>query len=351
MNVILAVNDKKIEKYVTSGAIPEVTVLSTLRHREPIVDAVYNRNPNLLILSPKLKGKMDMKDLIRTIRKSRPDVRILYIYGDRDDQYKMFLDFLILNGVYDFLIDSFDDNALNNAILNKASLDHVKGYLLSKEEREALIEQDSTETTEKQEPSASAKVLIVEKYVGNMTVGVGSLYHRAGCTHTVLAMTSWLQNKKADCAAVLSPADLQSLQEFYEVGESNKINGIYIYSSEITAKQNHKFVLIDIGCISSKAKKEKFTATNVPILLSPAAPWEIDTLTEFLTDNTLATAVRYAFWPISDKTFKEYRRNLKQGNCHAWRLNFAPEWFLWNENAKPFSEMLKPITEQLKKIK
>lgn len=351
MNVILAVNDKKIEKFMLSGAIPEATVLTSLKRREDVVDSVYHRRPNLLILSADLTGKLDMREIVSAIKKSRPEVRILYIYGQRDEQYKLFLDFLVRNGVYDIILDDFDNDILTNAIYHETALAEVKGYLLSKEEYETLKDNEPEPVQATTTEETKTNVLVVEKYIGNMTVAVGSLFPRTGCTHLSISMAAYLQSKKVDVGLVVAPKLLANLRDFYEVGEVNKINGIYIYDNEVIAKQNHKFVVVDCGCINTAEQQADFTAHNIPILLCPSSPWEIDALTNYLDGNVLSSAVLYAFYPISEKPFKEYRRNLQQGNCRSYRLFFEPEIFSYSANSKTFNDMLKPIFEQQKKIK
>ena len=57
MKVVLGVGDKSLEKYITE--MPEVDVLTTVRRREGIIDAIVNYNPHAVILSMALPGKAD----------------------------------------------------------------------------------------------------------------------------------------------------------------------------------------------------------------------------------------------------------------------------------------------------
>lgn len=55
MKVVLGVGDKSLEKYITE--MPEVDVLTTVRRREGIIDAIVNYNPHAVILSMALPGR------------------------------------------------------------------------------------------------------------------------------------------------------------------------------------------------------------------------------------------------------------------------------------------------------
>lgn len=353
MNAVIAVNDKRIEKYIDTK-LPSVTVLSVIRKRDQVIDTVLSRNPHLLVLSPALAGKTEMREIISSIRKLKPDLKIVYLYGERDSSYKAFLDFLIRQSIYDFIIDEITEDALNEAILNNATLNDVSCFLLTAKEK-AEIEKEQEERKQSNsapEQQTETKVLIVEKYIGNITVSVGGLFDRSGCTHTAIEICNFFVSKKCDVGLVVNSSVYSALKSYYLMSEQeNNIKGCKIYDNPIIAKQNHKIVIYDTGNIYTTPEvKEKFYNQNVPILICPSAPWEIQKLTEFLKDNTAASAVRYLFFPISDTTFKEYSKNLSQGDCRAYKLSYNPEPFKTQCNAKIYSEIFKNILHETKKM-
>ncbi len=353
MNVVIAINDKRIEKFIESK-MPTVTVLSVVRRRDQVIDTVLARNPHCLILSSALTGKTEMREIITKITKLKPDLKIVYLYGERETGYKAFLDFLIRQGVYDFVIDEITEENLTDAILKNATFNDVRCFLLTAEESERIEQEleEKNKATEPEKAASDTKVLIVEKYIGNITVAVGGMFARCGCTHTAIEICKFFNAKKCDAGLVVSSEIFNALKSFYLIPEQeHTINGCKIYDNEVLAKQNHKIVIYDIGNIYNNLDKtDVFYKQNVPILLCPAAPWEMQRLTDFLSDNDSAPAVKYLFYPISDNTFKEYSKNLAQGNCKAYKLNYNPDMFTFSANNKIYSEVFKNVLEDIKKL-
>ncbi|MEG2380111.1 MAG: hypothetical protein RSB38_00240 [Oscillospiraceae bacterium] len=362
MNVVLGISNKTIEKFIHN--MREVNVLTSVSKKEQIIDTVLDRNPHALVLSSDLQGKAEWQEIISSVRKLKPSVKIVFLYGEKDNESKFFLNFLIEQGIYDFILGSIDEYNLTTAILETATLDDVRPYLLNKEELEVRKQQEQEKKTEEnKQPSVhiptqqkKLEVLLVEKiieketiqtqFLGNIKVAVGSLYSRSGCTHTTLEIGLYLHNQlKVDCCVVISPEDLEKVKSFYMLS-NNEICGLPMYSDMVLAL-NHKVVIFDFGKLDEK-NKALFFEQNLKILISPTAPWEIDTLTSFITNNPYTTQISYVFYPITDNYFKELKANLDKGNCIGYKIAYNPDFtHSCNDNEKVYASILKPITEAL----
>lgn len=325
MNCILATNNKNIEKHISS--IPSLTVLTQLKRREQVIDAVINRNPNCLILASSLPGKMTFREIIETLRSVSPKTKIIFLYGDPDGEQKAFCDFLVRQGVYDFIIGHVDEMNLSDAILKNAAFEDVASFLL----------------TDLPEPEPSAVVeKIVKEYIGNITVGIGSLFPRSGCTHISLEIITYLTNAGYDVGLVISEPVYAALNKYYEM-QDNKIDGCSLYTDVATALNAHKSVIIDFGVLD-EGNIDEYNKCSVKLILSPSAVWEIDTLTDFIKNYPFAKKVKYLFYPISETEFKDYKANLAQGECSAYRICHNEDCFIENvHNTKIYKEILKDM--------
>ena len=66
VKVVVAVGNKKIERCI--ARMEAIDVLTTVRKREAVLDAVINYNPHAVILSRELSGKTEMTDVIQRCR-------------------------------------------------------------------------------------------------------------------------------------------------------------------------------------------------------------------------------------------------------------------------------------------
>ena len=93
VKVVVAVGNRKIERCI--ARMEAIDVLTTVRKREAVLDAVINYNPHAVILSRELSGKTEMTDVIQRCRNLKEQCRIVFIYGEVDAEYKYFSDFLV----------------------------------------------------------------------------------------------------------------------------------------------------------------------------------------------------------------------------------------------------------------
>lgn len=350
MNVILATGNRSVDRF--AAGLKEVTVLTTLQRREQVIDRALQLNPHVLLLANSLNGRMEFRDIIGRLRSLKPGIRIVFLYGAEDQETRLFLDFLVRHGVYDFVVGGIDEYNLQKALLEPATLEDVTPHLLPdlpQPEPETVPAPSSIPVTEPVQHDL--EILIVEKiveretvrreYLGNITVGVAGLFPRCGVTHTALLAGRYLRRQKRDAGVVVSPSLLQELRAYYQIQTPHtEIAGVPLYDDYVQAASSHAVVVVDEGCPGDDMATGFYSRT-IKLLVCPSAPWEIDRLTDLLRDNPMAKHIRYIFFPIADSYFRELRANLQRGGCHAWQLTYAPDWTADRSNDRMLGDVLR----------
>lgn len=75
VKVVVAVGNRKIERCI--ARMEAIDVLTTVRKREAVLDAVINYNPHAVILSRELSGKTEMTDVIQRCRNLKECARLI----------------------------------------------------------------------------------------------------------------------------------------------------------------------------------------------------------------------------------------------------------------------------------
>ena len=208
VKVVVAVGNRKIERCI--ARMEAIDVLTTVRKREAVLDAVINYNPHAVILSRELSGKTEMTDVIQRCRNLKEQCRIVFIYGEVDAEYKYFSDFLVRQGIYNILTGAVDEDRLEDAIERTYTAEDVVGYQAGPEEDREPIPKPIPEMRPVAAPEQEKEleILLVEKIVeretiqtkvlGNVVIGVAALYPHGGSTHTALELAACLHRLKKD---------------------------------------------------------------------------------------------------------------------------------------------------------
>lgn len=365
LTAVFAANDKQIEKCVKQ--IPDVNILCSVKRREAIVDTVIEYNPHMVIIKKSLPGKTDFREIIRKLRTFKPDLKIVFLYGRPDEEYRSFLDYLISQRVYDFVLGDIDEVELNAAIRGDKKLKDVEQFILTNEDKERAKEQEAKSLIEKEERPASERekvtqspeVFIVEKivektkieqrYIGTIKIAIAGLYERTGCTHLSMEMCGYLNEKyRKDVGVVISDDVLQSIRDYYTITTpETKIKGIKLYRNDTEAISKHKAVIYDLGRLTDD-NLEAFQNANVQVIICPSAPWEVDTITDFLRlDDVNVQNIEYVFFPITDQYYKEIRRNMEKGGCRTYQGHFNPSPFVRSANDRNYEKMLQKLIKDM----
>ena len=340
MNIILGTNNKQVDKYVSS--MDNITVLTQVRKREQIIDRVIDLNPHAILIAKTLAGKIGFYDVFKRLRDLKPNLKIIFLYGEKDEEYRLFLDRLISLHIYNFLAGSMDELELEDVILRDYTLEDVSSYQISQQEELALPRPEPEDHPKPAkeyhiEKEPEIDVMVVEKVIererieteviGNIRIAVGSLFARAGCTHMSLDLAYYLSKQKKDIGVIVSPQIYDSLTSYYIIdGEDCVIKGVHIYRDEIKALNNHKTVIYDFGRLHDD-NIQRFYEANLKIMISPVGHWEIDVLTDFLRNTDYVTQIEFVLYPVSAGYFRELEHNLAKGKARAYMLQYSPKIF------------------------
>ena len=139
MNIFLAVNEKRLEKYIAS--LKGHNVIKVKKDNKNLAKEVKEYNPHLLIISNAVVQKESNINIIKDLRES--DTRIAYLYGDDDEYRKVFTNALIDNGVYDFYVGVIDEEVIDELINKPKSKADVKYEKVNQEEIELIEKKES----------------------------------------------------------------------------------------------------------------------------------------------------------------------------------------------------------------
>ena len=162
MNVILAVNSRPLEKYVSD--LKEINILKSVKSGKSLLEDIVLLNPHIVIISRYLPCDYDMKDLILNINKNLDfNGRIIFLYGEDDIWRKQFTNFLIENNIYDFHVGDIEEDTITELLFNAKKRNEVKLEEITEEEKELMIEGDFDELSEKEPKEQELQVHIIEK--------------------------------------------------------------------------------------------------------------------------------------------------------------------------------------------
>ncbi|WP_026883535.1 MinD/ParA family protein [Clostridium akagii] len=139
MNVIIAVNERSIEKYVTT--MKECNVIKVVKNNKTLIQDILELNPHILLISNSLPGKASIEDIILEIRSKHPSTRIAFLYGADDPLRKRFTNILIENQIFDFHVGVIDEDTINALILQPKTIDDVSMEDLSIDEQKKAQKQ------------------------------------------------------------------------------------------------------------------------------------------------------------------------------------------------------------------
>lgn len=100
--VLLAVGHRQLEEYLESQLDKEFEFVGTTVYREGILRAVGQKSPDIVVIRETLNGSENIMSIVYSIRANYPDVRIIFLAGDREPGDEL-LAALVNYGVYDIL--------------------------------------------------------------------------------------------------------------------------------------------------------------------------------------------------------------------------------------------------------
>jgi len=100
--VLLAVGHRQLEEYLEAQLNKEFEFVGTTVYREGILRAIGQKSPDIVVVRETLNGTENIMSIVYSIRTNYPDVRIVFIAGNRESGDEL-LATLVNYGVYDIL--------------------------------------------------------------------------------------------------------------------------------------------------------------------------------------------------------------------------------------------------------
>ena len=99
---MLAVGHRQLEEYLKSQLDKEFEFVGAVVYREAVLRAVGQKSPDIVVIRETLSGSENIMSLVYSIRTNYPNVRIIFIAGNREPGDEL-LATLVSYGVYDIL--------------------------------------------------------------------------------------------------------------------------------------------------------------------------------------------------------------------------------------------------------
>lgn len=100
--VLYALNHKATEDYVTEKLGPDYIIINAVTYREAVLSALPGAGADILVVRDSLEGSIDITRLFEQIRTEYPEIRIIFICGERPKGDKMLATIVSL-GIYDII--------------------------------------------------------------------------------------------------------------------------------------------------------------------------------------------------------------------------------------------------------
>lgn len=344
VNIICAIGNKDIVKYLQSHK--EINVLTVIKKREQIINRVSEFAPHVLVVSKDLSGRTPIEKILLQLRTNFPDVKIVFLYGASDTESKSFLDFLVRNGIYNFIVGGVNETLLDEAIFLEKTESDVSEYIIPFNSDDVSTERiDNIETTEKNQsviaPKTEKETVYVKQLFGSYKIGVASLYERAGCTHLSLTLAKYFSERGISTGVITSLDVYGAIKSYYEIKKDVLcVKGIEIYSakSQIAAAAENKILIYDVGADCEDGGFDKM------IMINPLAVWEQDKLLKYIYARADKSSEYEWFVYPANSEYAAFADNMKTIGCRTYQKGINPDWYVVGEqDTKSFDDIFDDI--------
>ena len=359
MNIVLLA-DKKYRKSFELAVkkIPDITLLGVemLIRGNTMSRIADHHNPHALVIYRGVPEKdgLTTKDLIAFLRVKRPNLRIVYVYGEVKDinQFTDTVEMLTSHAIYDIVTD-MDFQTVFSTLETPMTEDQIRQYIeeltAEPEKEEILIDKQQsvlqiTNELELDFPSVCAKVDFDMESIMTVSqdaeipnhacIGIAQLQHHNGCTHTAFEIATTL-SKKCSTAVVIADEDtFNGFAAFHRIitsaaSEGLNVSGIdvYPYSKLTEIRNQYGVVVCDFGFLRDHWKNA-YGDCDVKIMLCSAAEWDMPLFQNYVNYSTESylREIKFLFSRVSQSKFVRYNRQFMRSGIEAYRLHHSPDW-------------------------
>lgn len=378
MNVVLLA-DKKVRKSFETAVRDNANInllgVEMVIRGNTMSRIADHHNPHILVIyrNVPVKDGIEVNDVITFLRIKKPNMRIIYVYGEIKDntEFAMNANFLIENGITDIVADNNVKNvieAIESPITKEDIMDFIE-ELFSEETSEEVSEEKDTIAEEQQydklhidfpivtelNPFNVDKVMYItsqQTEKEKLSVGIAQLQHHNGCTHTSFEIASMLFRKNSTAIFIADDSTFERLSTFHKINPLVAKTGlnvygidVYPYSKYTEMEKEYNVVICDFGYLRDEYKKY-FLNCDVKMMLSSSAEWDISMLTRFIkygVEN--ARDIHFLFPRVSSTKFVKYNKQFLKSGITAYRLHNSPDWTKPNkENIMVYKSILSAYT-------
>ena len=325
-------------------------------------------NPHILVVVRGVKSKnFDFLSSVGELLRACPKMRIIYFFGrlDKNNErdYLNTVGLLAQYGIYDILPYDVYERGFRNKFIELLGTPMTKESLqelIDKRQEEEQNTQTFIQTFEKiidTTPVDLAKISventdyqteiitydeqpeqIIEPFNERITIAVETLSAKqTGCTMTAFEIAvTLMQQHKQTVAVFLDDDTYNGYLQYHGINEAPQgceINGIIIYPLHLYDKMkvHFRFSVCDCGY----GKTNFFESAEIKICICSFDEWDISILADYLnSDLPYIKDINYIFFPVSQKNFVKFSKQMTKGHCKCFRIKNSPDYTMpcdWNK--------------------
>ena len=325
-------------------------------------------NPHILVVVRGVKSRnFDFLSSLGELLTACPKMRIIYFFGrlDKNNErdYLNTVGLLAQYGIYDILPYDVYERGFRNKFIELLGTPMTKESLqelIDKRQEEEQNTQTFIQTFEKiidTTPVDLAKISventdyqteiitydeqpeqIIEPFNERITIAVETLSAKqTGCTMTAFEIAvTLMQQHKQTVAVFLDDDTYNGYLQYHGINEAPQgceINGIIIYPLHLYDKMkvHFRFSVCDCGY----GKTNFFESAEIKICICSFDEWDISILADYLnSDLPYIKDINYVFFPVSQKNFVKFSKQMTKGHCKCFRIKNSPDYTMpcdWNK--------------------
>ena len=370
MNIVIATEKKNIRIFdeCMKNASHNLLGYETALSSNFIKRIAEYYNPHILVVVRGVKSKnFDFLSSVGELLRACPKMRIIYFFGrlDKNNErdYLNTVGLLAQYGIYDILPYDVYERGFRNKFIELLGTPMTKESLqelIDKRQEEEQNTQTFIQTFEKiidTTPVDLAKISventdyqteiitydeqpeqIIEPFNERITIAVETLSAKqTGCTMTAFEIAvTLMQQHKQTVAVFLDDDTYNGYLQYHGINEAPQgceINGIIIYPLHLYDKMkvHFRFSVCDCGY----GKTNFFESAEIKICICSFDEWDISILADYLnSDLPYIKDINYIFFPVSQKNFVKFSKQMTKGHCKCFRIKNSPDYTMpcdWNK--------------------
>ncbi len=370
MNIVIATEKKNIRIFdeCMKNASHNLLGYETALSSNFIKRIAEYYNPHILVVVRGVKSKnFDFLSSVGELLTACPKMRIIYFFGrlDKNNErdYLNTVGLLAQYGIYDILPYDVYERGFRNKFIELLGTPMTKESLqelIDKRQEEEQNTQTFIQTFEKiidTTPVDLAKISventdyqteiitydeqpeqIIEPFNERITIAVETLSAKqTGCTMTAFEIAvTLMQQHKQTVAVFLDDDTYNGYLQYHGINEAPQgceINGIIIYPLHLYDKMkvHSRFSVCDCGY----GKTNFFESAEIKICICSFDEWDISILADYLnSDLPYIKDINYIFFPVSQKNFVKFSKQMTKGHCKCFRIKNSPDYTMpcdWNK--------------------